>query len=145
MKTEMIMKFKTMFEEQRKNLIYSQGYINEDFFVQKDDMLDDVDFTSSEMEKEMRMRLRNREALFLKKLEEALGRIKEGTFGQCDNAKMKLISNASRPVRRRLSACTAKKSRNAWSRFILMGTSTRASERNSVWLNQIHTHISRHN
>lgn len=83
MKTEMIMKFKTMFEEQRKNLIYSQGYINEDFFVQKDDMLDDADFTSFEMENEMRMRLRNREALFLKKLDEALNRIKEGTFGQC--------------------------------------------------------------
>jgi len=66
MKTEMVLKFKSMFEEQRKNLIYSQGFINEDFFVQKDDMLDEVDFTSSEMEKDMRIRLRNREALFLK-------------------------------------------------------------------------------
>jgi len=84
MKTEMIMKFKSMFEEQRKNLIYSQGYINEEFFVQKDDMLDDVDFTSSEMEKDMRMRLRNREALFLKKLDEALDRINGGNFGTCE-------------------------------------------------------------
>jgi DnaK suppressor protein len=83
MKTEMITKFKSLFEEQRKNLIYSQGYINEEFFVQKDDMLDDVDFTSSEMEKEMRMRLRNREALFLKKIDEALDRISDGSFGSC--------------------------------------------------------------
>jgi DnaK suppressor protein len=83
MQTEMIMKFKSMFEAQRKNLIYSQGYINEEFFVQKDDMLDDVDFTSSEMEKDMRIRLRNREALFLKKLDEAMGRISDGTFGHC--------------------------------------------------------------
>jgi DnaK suppressor protein len=85
MKTEMIMKFKSMFEEQRKSLLYSHGLVNEDFFVQKDDMLDEVDFTSTEMETEMRMRLRNREALFLKKIDEALQRISSGSFGCCED------------------------------------------------------------
>jgi DnaK suppressor protein len=80
---EMIIKFKSMFESQKKSLLYSQGVINDEFFIQKDDMLDDVDFTSCEMETEMRMRLRNREALFLKKIDEALARISEGTFGEC--------------------------------------------------------------
>jgi DnaK suppressor protein len=74
MNQEMILKFKGMFEEQRKQLMYSQEFINEEFFVQKDDLLD---------EQEMRMRLRNREALFLKKLDEALARINDGSFGTC--------------------------------------------------------------
>jgi DnaK suppressor protein len=83
MNQEMIIKFKSMFEEQRKQLMYSQEFINEEFFVQKDDLLDEVDITSTEMEQEMRMRLRNREALFLKKLDEALSRINDGSFGVC--------------------------------------------------------------
>jgi DnaK suppressor protein len=83
MNQEMILKFKGMFEEQRKQLMYSQEFINEEFFVQKDDLLDEVDITSTEMEQEMRMRLRNREALFLKKLDEALARINDGSFGTC--------------------------------------------------------------
>jgi DnaK suppressor protein len=83
MKQEMILKFKSMFEEQRKNLVYSHEVVNEDFFVQKDDLLDDADITTSEMETEMRMRLRSREALFLKKIDEALVRIADGKFGAC--------------------------------------------------------------
>jgi DnaK suppressor protein len=32
----------------------------------------------------MRMRLRNREALFLRKIDEALRRIADGSFGECE-------------------------------------------------------------
>lgn len=84
MKSEMILKFKTMFENQKKNLVYTHGVINEDFCIQKDDLIDDVDQTSTELETAMRMRLRNREALFLKKIDEALRRIEAGSFGLCE-------------------------------------------------------------
>ena len=46
--------------------------------------MDEVDFTSFEIENQMRMRLRNRESLYLKKIEEALDRIQAGVFGLCD-------------------------------------------------------------
>ena len=68
---ETVLKFKLLFETQKKNLLYSQGVINEDFHLQKDDMLDEMDLTTNELERSMRMRLRNREALFLKKIDEA--------------------------------------------------------------------------
>ncbi|MGZ3688055.1 MAG: TraR/DksA family transcriptional regulator [Bdellovibrionota bacterium] len=84
MNSESIIKFKSLFEEQRRNLLYTQGVIDESFQLQKDDMLDEADLTSTELEQSMRMRLRNREALFLKKIDEALDRIKEGTFGECE-------------------------------------------------------------
>jgi DnaK suppressor protein len=85
MNKEMLLKFKMMFEEQRKNLVYSKEFISEDFQIRKDDLLDEVDMTSTELEQSMRIRLRNREALFLKKIDEALFRIKEGSFGVCDD------------------------------------------------------------
>lgn len=83
MNSEMILKFKRLFEKQKQDLIYSKKVLNEDFNLQRDDLIDDLDLTTTEMETEMRMRLRNREALYLKKIDEALDRIREGTFGEC--------------------------------------------------------------
>jgi len=85
MKPEMLEKFKNLFEEQKKSLMYSKGIIDEGIQIQKDDMLDETDWTSMELETNMRMRLRNREALFLKKIDEALGRIEDGEFGDCES------------------------------------------------------------
>jgi DnaK suppressor protein len=82
---ETIFKFKMLFEEQRRNLLYSNGFVNESFHVHKEDLIDEMDMTSTEVETSMRIRLRNREALFLKKIQEALLRIKEGTFGLCED------------------------------------------------------------
>lgn len=79
----LIEKFKSLFEEQKRNLVYTHSVVNEDFQLKQDDLLDEVDMTSSELETSMRMRLRNREALFLKKIDEALQRIAEGVFGEC--------------------------------------------------------------
>lgn len=84
MKTEHLTKFKQLFEEQKKSLLYSYKWINEDFKVQADEMSDEVDLTSAELEQDMRMRLRSREALFLKKIDEALDKIQTGTFGICE-------------------------------------------------------------
>ncbi|HLD99111.1 MAG TPA: TraR/DksA family transcriptional regulator [Bdellovibrionota bacterium] len=84
MNKELTLKFKGLFEEQRRNLIYSGRVVNEDFNLNQDDLPDEADITSSELETSMRMRLRNREALFLKKIDEALRRISNGTFGECE-------------------------------------------------------------
>jgi DnaK suppressor protein len=78
------LKFKSLFETERQKLLYSNRIQIEGFDLNKDDMLDEVDMTSSELETSMRMRLRNREALFLKKIDEALDRIASGTFGDCE-------------------------------------------------------------
>jgi len=84
MKHEMTSKFKAIFEEQRRNLIYTNSLMNEDFHLRSEDMSDEIDMSSSELETSMRMRLRNREILFMKKIEEALKRIADGSFGKCD-------------------------------------------------------------
>ncbi len=77
--------FKIRFEQELESLLYSQEVVNEDFHHTADDLLDDMDFTSAEMEQSMRRRLRNREALYTKKIQDALERIQAGTFGLCES------------------------------------------------------------
>ncbi len=78
-------RFKSMFETERAKLEQAQRLVDEDLQLPEDDLLDDVDLTTTELETSMRLRLRNRETLFLKKIDEALGRIAAGTFGVCEN------------------------------------------------------------
>ncbi len=83
MKSETILKFKNLFEEQRANLMFANQVVDQSLAIQVEDLSDEVDLTSSELATSMRMRLRNRETLFARKIDEALKRIQEGTFGQC--------------------------------------------------------------
>ncbi len=84
MNKEKLKKFKKIFENQKKSLLFSDKVIREDFSVNMDDRYDEVDQATTDVEQSMRMRLRNRETLYLKKLEEALKRIEERTFGECE-------------------------------------------------------------
>lgn len=85
MNRETLNRFKAVFESKRERLLYSGRIVNEEFQVKPEDMADETDLTSSETETGMRMRLRNREALYLKKIEDALLRIANGTFGMCED------------------------------------------------------------
>ena len=107
MNRDTLMKFKALFEEQKKNLIYSTQIIDENFHIQKDDLLDDVDMTSTELETSMRMRLRNREALFVKKIDEALLRIADGSFGSCGECQEEIEPRRleARPTATKCVAC----------------------------------------
>ena len=49
-----------------------------------DDLPDEVDLASSESEQSMSLRLRDRERVLLRKIEKALKKIEEGTYGTCD-------------------------------------------------------------
>jgi len=73
-----------MFEAQVRSLLYNDKILRDDFVVCDDDRPDEVDQASTDVEQSMRMRLRNRERLYLHKIEEALRRIDEATFGLCD-------------------------------------------------------------
>lgn len=85
MKTQALNQFKALFNQQKRELLYSGKVMNEEFNLKSDDLADELDLTSTDNETAMRMRLRNREALFLKKIDEALERIQAGTFGLCES------------------------------------------------------------
>lgn len=84
MTKERMKKFKKIFEAQRKTILFNDRVVREDFGVCADDRYDEVDQAQTDSEQSMRMRLRNREMLYIKKVDEALKRIEEGCFGDCD-------------------------------------------------------------
>ena len=83
MRSETIDRFKKLFESQRAELLLSTRIIPEDFCITSDDRYDEIDQAAMDIEQSMRLRLKNREALNMKKIIEALRRIEEGTFGEC--------------------------------------------------------------
>jgi len=84
MKQVTMMKFKKLFEEQKAGLIYSNKLMNQDFILNSEDLSDESDLSSATLEQSMRVQLRTREALFLKKIDDALNKIQAGTFGACE-------------------------------------------------------------
>lgn len=85
MKSEKLLEFKDLFETERSRILQSHSISLQEFDVKEEDLSDEVDLTSAEQETSMRMRLRSRELLYLKKVEQALIRIVNGNFGECDS------------------------------------------------------------
>ena len=85
MNKDKLKKFKKIFEAQRGSVLFNDKIVRDDFSVCTDDRYDELDQATTDVEQSMRMRLRNRETLYIKKVEEALARIEEGTFGECDS------------------------------------------------------------
>ncbi len=78
-------RFKTMLEESRESLLQSaKRTLLEEASFDTDDLPDEIDLASSEYNQSMVFRLRDREKFLLKKIEKALSRIEEGTFGICE-------------------------------------------------------------
>jgi DnaK suppressor protein len=107
MKPELVLKFRSLFESQKRELIFSGSLIDKGIALEKDDMLDEVDMTSVEMETAMRTRLRNRETLYVKKIDEALKRISDGSFGLCEdcNEEIEVKRLEARPTATLCVAC----------------------------------------
>lgn len=80
-----IAKLQKILEAQRKIMLLTNKdkVAREDFHVSQEDLMDEADLASSDIDQSMRMRMSNREALYLKKVEQALDRIKEGVYGEC--------------------------------------------------------------
>lgn len=113
MNKEKLKKFKRIFEAQRKSLLFSDKVVREDFSVNADDRYDEVDQATTDVEQSMRMRLRNRETLYVKKLDEALRRIDEGTFGECTECgeDIELRRLEARPTATHCVACKEEQER----------------------------------
>ena len=62
----------------------AQRTLNEDMTLDSDDLPDEMDLASSEYLHSFTFRLRGREKVFLQKIDHALEKIKEGTFGVCE-------------------------------------------------------------
>lgn len=74
-----------LLEEKAKILNHTEKVKKEDLTLSPDDLADEVDLASSELNQTVALRLRDRERLLLHKIETALAKIETGRFGICES------------------------------------------------------------
>ena len=78
-------KFKTLLTEKRDEIVKkAKQTLSEDMMLDANDLPDEMDLASSEYLQSFTFRLRGREKSFLDKIEKALAKIEDGTFGNCE-------------------------------------------------------------
>ncbi len=94
-------RFRTVLEESKRALLQSaKKTLMEESNFDTDDLPDEIDLASSEYNQSMVFRLRDREKYLLKKIEDALARIEDGTFGTCERCEEEILLKRleARPV-----------------------------------------------
>ena len=78
--------FRKILEGERKKLLKMAHEASRDRRkTDEDDLMDDIDLASSELDQSMVYRLRDRERNLLRKIEKTLQKIEDGTYGICES------------------------------------------------------------
>ena len=84
-------KFKTLLTEKRDEIVKkAKQTLEEDMTLDANDLPDEMDLASSEYLQSFTFRLRGREKVFLDKIQKAIDKIDQGTFGVCDDCGEKI-------------------------------------------------------
>jgi len=103
-------KFKKILEAQRDELLgNAQKTITGDIHLDPDDFPDEIDAASSEMNLAFQGRLRERERGLIAKIQQALRKIEEGVYGECEacGEEISLKRIEARPVAELCIDCKA--------------------------------------
>ncbi|MDB4986936.1 MAG: dksA1 [Myxococcaceae bacterium] len=78
-------RFQKILEEKREALVKAaRESLQEDMTLDTNDLPDEMDLAASEYLQSFTFRLRGRERFFLDKIDQALKRIEDGSFGTCE-------------------------------------------------------------
>lgn len=81
-----LVKFKELLEEKRRAVLdRARKTLTEDMTLDPSDLPDEMDLASAEYTQSFEFRLRGRDKFLLAKLELALRKIDDGTFGACES------------------------------------------------------------
>jgi len=105
-------KFKKILEDKREALVKAaRESLQEDMTLDTNDLPDEMDLASSEYLQSFTFRLRGRERFFLDKIDQALKRIEDGSFGMCETCEEPISvkrDHALHPLQRRPRARRAR-------------------------------------
>ena len=76
---------KILLEKREKLLVNARNTLESDMTLDQADLPDEMDLASSEYLQSFQFRLRGRERTFLNKIDKALAKLKEGSFGVCED------------------------------------------------------------
>ena len=97
LKKKDLKRFRDILLAKKKEILRNaQRTLNEDMTLDADDLPDEMDLASSEYLQSFTFRLRGREKVFLQKIDHALEKIKEGTFGVCEQCERADLDQAPR-------------------------------------------------
>jgi DnaK suppressor protein len=86
LKKKELKRFEKILHEKKEEILRNaKRTLNEDMTLDQDDMPDEMDLASSEYIQSFTFRLRGREKTFLSKIDHALAKIEDGTFGICED------------------------------------------------------------
>ena len=103
-------KFKKLLESQRDELVgNAQKTLSGDIHLDPDDFPNEIDAASSEMNLAFQGRLRERERGLIGKIEQALKKIEDGVYGECESCgeQITLKRIEARPVAKLCIDCKA--------------------------------------
>jgi DnaK suppressor protein len=69
---------------EEQEIIYGEKVIKGELQTSQEDLMDEADLASSDIEQGMKMRMANRENFKVKRLHRALDKIKDGSYGECE-------------------------------------------------------------
>jgi len=75
---------KILLQKREKILVNARQTLESDMSLDAADLADEMDLASSEYLQSFQFRLRGRERTFLSKIEKALAKLEDGTFGVCE-------------------------------------------------------------
>lgn len=75
---------KRLLEDKARLLNHTHEHQRDDLMISHDDLADEADLASNELNQSVSLRLKDRERLLLQKIEEALQKVEEGTYGTCE-------------------------------------------------------------
>jgi DnaK suppressor protein len=98
---------KALLEEKQRLLNNSKKALKDELTLSPDDLPDETDLAATEISQNLVFRLRDRERQLLSKIDQALGRIDDGTFGTCEECEEPIEPKRldARPVSTLCIAC----------------------------------------
>lgn len=82
---EQLEEFKNLLLEKRNHLLEeAKRTLDSDMVISSDERMDEVDQASSEYMQAFAFRLRGRERFLMRKIDKALRKIEDGTYGECE-------------------------------------------------------------
>jgi len=70
---------------EEQEIIFADSVLRGELQTSQEDLMDEADLASSDIDQGMKMRMANRENFKVKRLHRALDRIKDGTYGECES------------------------------------------------------------
>ena len=108
MDAKSVAKFKkVLLEEKQRVMNNSKNAVKTELSVSTDDLPDETDLAASEINQNLVFKLRDRERILLQKIDEALMRMEEGTYGACLDCEEPIETRRleARPVSELCIAC----------------------------------------